>query len=87
MRKHAQSPRLKVELSQEQEHLAIRVKDWGIGFILGEQELPSQNSSRSIGLFSMQRRAEFLGGYFKVNSSLDKGTEIVVDIPWLSGEE
>jgi len=86
VRKHAQSPRLKVELSQEPEHLAVRVKDWGIGFILGEQELPSQNSSRSIGLFSMQRRAEFLGGYFKVNSSLDKGTEIVVDIPWLSEE-
>jgi len=87
VRKHAQSPRLKVELSQGQEHLAVRVKDRGIGFIPVEQELPSQNSSRSMGLFSMRRRAEFLGGTFKVNSSLGKGTEIMVDIPWLSEEE
>jgi len=87
VRKHAQSPRLKVELSQEQELLAVRVKDWGIGFIPAEQELPSQNSNRSMGLFSMRRRAEFLGGTFKINSSLGKGTEIIVDIPWLSEEE
>ena len=85
VRKHAKSPRLKVELSQEQDHLVIRVKDWGIGFIPDKPELPS--SGRSIGLISMRRRTELLGGTLKVNSSLGKGTEILVGIPWSADEE
>ena len=85
VRKHAKSPRLEVELRQEPERLVIRVKDWGIGFILDKEEPPSSN--RSMGLLSMRRRAEFLGGTLKINSSLGKGTEIMVDIPWLSEEE
>ena len=85
VRKHAKSPRLKVELSQEQDHLVIRMKDWGIGFIPAKQKLTS--SSRSIGLISMRRRTELLGGTFKVTSSLGKGTEILVGIPWLTEAE
>jgi len=82
VRKHAKSPRLKVGLSQENKRLMIRVKDWGIGFIPSKEE--STFTSRSMGLFSMRRRAEFLGGTLKINSFLGKGTEIVVDIPWLT---
>jgi len=85
VRKHAKSPRLKVELSREPDHLMIKVKDWGIGFIPAKQELPSSN--RAIGLISMRRRAELLGGTFKVNSSLGKGAEILVNIPWSADEE
>jgi len=85
VRKHAKSPKLEVELSQEQKRLVIRVKDRGIGFIADQQE-PS-SSKRCMGLFSMRRRAEFLGGTFKVNSSLGKGTEILVVIPWLTEKE
>jgi signal transduction histidine kinase len=85
VRKHAKSSKLEVELSQEQKRLVIRVKDWGIGFIADEPE--SSSSNRYMGLFSMRRRAEFLGGTFKVNSSSGKGTEILVVIPWLTEEE
>jgi two-component system sensor histidine kinase DegS len=79
VRKHAQSPRLEVEMSQKRKRLLIRVKDWGIGFIPDKPE-PSP-SDRSLGLLSMRRRAELLGGTFKINSALGKGTEIQVDIP------
>jgi len=85
VRKHAKSSRLQVELSQEEKQLMIRVKDWGIGFVPDKQEPSSSN--RSMGLWGMRRRAEFLGGTFEVNSSLGKGTEILVDIPWLASEE
>ncbi len=84
VRKHAQSPKLEVELRQEPERLVIRVEDWGIGFVPDKEE-PSP-ANRSMGLLSMRRRAEFLGGTLKVNASLGKGTEIMVDIPWLSEE-
>jgi len=85
VRKHAKSPKLEVELSQEQKRLMIRVKDWGLGFIPDKEELTSSN--RSMGLLSMRRRAEFLGGTFKINSCLGKGTEVLVGIPWLAEEE
>lgn len=81
VRKYAQSLKLEVELRRAPERLVIRVKDWGIGFIPGKEEPPSLN--RSMGLLSMRRCAEFLGATFKINSSLGKGTEIIVDIPWL----
>jgi signal transduction histidine kinase len=84
VRKHAKSPKLEVELRQEPERLVIRVEDWGIGFIPDKEELSPSN--RSMGLLSMRRRAEFLGGTLKVNAALGQGTEIMVDIPWLSKE-
>lgn len=85
VRKHAKSPRLEVEMSQKQKRLMIRLKDWGIGFTPDKQELSS--SKRSIGIMSMRRRAELLGGTFKISSAVGKGTEILVDIPWLGKEQ
>lgn len=85
VRKHAKSPRLEVKLTQAKKRLVIRVKDWGVGFIPDKQK--PRSSNRSLGLFSMRRRAEFLGGTFKINSSLSKGTKILVDIPWSTDEE
>jgi len=82
VRKHAQSPKLEVEMSQKRGHLLVRVKDWGIGFIPDKLEPSSTN--RSLGLLSMRRRAELLGGTFKINSALGRGTEIRVDIPCIS---
>jgi len=82
VRKHAQSPRLKVEMSQKQKHLLIRVKDWGIGFI--PDKLEPSSSNRSMGLLSMRRHTELLGGTFKISSALGKGTEIQVDIPCIT---
>jgi two-component system sensor histidine kinase DegS len=79
VRKHAQSPRLEVEMTHKGKHLVIGVRDWGIGFVPDELEPSSPNGS--MGLFSMRRRAELLGGTFKVNSALGKGTQIRVDIP------
>jgi len=82
VRKHAQSPRLEVEMSQKRKQLLIRVKDWGIGFI--PDKLEPSSSNRSLGLLSMRRRTELLGGTFKINSALGKGSEIRVDIPCIT---
>jgi len=80
VRKHAKSSKLEVELTREKERLVIRVKVRGIGFIPDKKE--PTFPIRSLGLYSMRRRAEFLGGTFKINSSLGAGTEIIVAIPW-----
>lgn len=80
VRKHAQSPRLEVEMNQKGKHLMVRVKDWGIGFRLDRLQL--SHSAGSLGLFSMRRRTELLGGTFNISAAPGKGTEITVDIPW-----
>lgn len=83
IRKHARAPRLELEMSQKQKRLLIRVKDWGIGFIL--QEEPS-SSSHATGFFIMRRCADFLGGNLKINSCPGIGTEILLEIPWQAEE-
>ena len=80
VRNHAQSSRLEIEMNQKGKRLLVRVKDWGIGFPLDKLE-PSPFSS-SLGLLSMRRRTELLGGIFSISTALGKGTEITVAIPW-----
>jgi len=80
IRKHARSPRLEIEMNQKGKRLLVRVKDWGIGFPPGKLE-PSPSGS-SLGLLSMRRRTELLGGTFSISTAPGKGTEITVDIPW-----
>jgi two-component system sensor histidine kinase DegS len=80
VRNHAQSPRLEIEMNQKGKRLLVRVKDCGIGFSLDKLK-PSPFDS-SLGLLSMRRRTELLGGIFNISTAPGKGTEITVDIPW-----
>jgi two-component system sensor histidine kinase DegS len=80
VRQHAQSPRLEVEMNQKGRCLLVRVKDWGIGF--PPDRLKSFSPNGSLGLLSMRRRTEFLGGTFNISTAPGKGTEITVNIPW-----
>lgn len=79
IRKHSQSQRVYIELTQEGNQLKALVKDWGIGFapdLLGQGV-----ASRGTGLRSMRRRAELLGGTLAIRSSPGWGTEVRLDIP------
>ena len=80
VRKHAQSTRLEVEMNQKGKRLLVRVKDWGIGF--PPDRLKSFAPNGSLGLLSMHRRTELLGGVFNISAAPGKGTEITVNIPW-----
>jgi len=80
VRKYAQSPRLEVEMNQKGKRLLVRVKDWGIGF--PPDRLKSFSPDGSLGLLSMRRRTELLGGTFNISTAPGKGTEITVNIPW-----
>jgi two-component system sensor histidine kinase DegS len=79
-RKHAQSPRLEVEMSQKGKRLLVRVRDWGVGIAPARLELSP--SGGCLGLLSMRRRTGLLGGNFNIATAPGRGTEITVDIPW-----
>jgi two-component system sensor histidine kinase DegS len=80
VRNHARSPRLEIEMNQKGKRLLVRIKDWGIGISLDKLKPSLFNSS--LGLLSMRRRAELLGGIFNISTAPGRGTEITVDIPW-----
>jgi two-component system sensor histidine kinase DegS len=80
VRKHACSPRLEVEMNQQGKRLLVRVRDCGIGFSL--DKLASSTLAGSLGLLSMRRQTELLGGTFSIATAPGKGTEIIANIPW-----
>jgi signal transduction histidine kinase len=79
VRKHANSRRMRIELSGTDGRLVAQVKDWGVGFNLKQHDLAA--TSQSTGLFSMRKRAELLGGTCAIRSTPGKGTEVRVEVP------
>ncbi len=79
VRRHANARRMRISLSQEEHRLVVQVKDWGRGFDLKQRDLSA--TDHGMGLFSMRKRAELLGGTCGIQSALGKGTTIRVDVP------
>jgi two-component system sensor histidine kinase DegS len=85
VRKHANSQKMRIELSRLPDRLVALIKDWGVGFDLSQQEaIPTRHSA---GLFSLRKRAELLGGACEVRSTPGQGTEIKVEVPLPRTEE
>lgn len=78
--KHANANNLKIVLEIKEEEVEINIKDDGTGFI-PQQYISSKHFSGHLGLISMKERAEILGGIFRIDSTLGKGTSIFVKIP------
>lgn len=73
--RHTQSPRIRVELSQEQETLKIEVRDWGAGFD------PANVGRYCFGLRSIRHRAALVGGSAEIRSVLGEGTRVIARLP------
>ena len=78
--KHAKSAtKATLDLSHNRNFLSLIVSNNGIGF--NKQTLDKTNPERGLGIRNMEDRAELLGGYLTVDSSLEKGTTVIVNIP------
>lgn len=75
--KHAQTQKVRVELSANDQRLLLSVQDWGRGF--DSADLDGKLSS--LGLVSMQERAGMLGGVCRIRSKAGEGTLVEVEIP------
>ncbi len=75
--KHAQTQRVRVELSAVDQSLLLRVQDWGRGFDAAEFE----GELSHLGLVSMRERAEMLGGACRIHSKVGEGTLVEVEFP------
>jgi PAS domain S-box-containing protein len=72
---HSKSKRVKVELSQQDDHLRIEVRDWGVGFKVDRVD------EGHFGLEGIHERAKVFGGRAVIKSAPRKGTDIVVELP------
>jgi two-component system, NarL family, sensor histidine kinase UhpB len=71
--KYAGTERIEINATVQNRQLELIVKDFGKGF---EQS----NTRRGNGLENMQHRAKESGGSLRINTAVDKGTEIVLSI-------
>lgn len=78
--KYSQSDRVRITLLQQKDRLRIEIRDWGVGFN------PKKVKEGSYGLTGIRERARLLGGKFRLNSAVGKGTRIVVELPLVEKE-
>ncbi len=75
--KHAQTQKVRVELSADDQRLLLSVQDWGRGF----DSADIQDEMKHFGLVSMQERAAMMGGVCRIHSKVGEGTLVEVEIP------
>jgi len=78
--KHALSAKhVILNIDKKSSSINMSISNDGIGF--NKQTLEQTNPERGLGLRNMVDRTELLEGFITVNSSIDKGTTVIVHIP------
>jgi signal transduction histidine kinase len=75
--KHAEATKASIQFTQHEDNLNIIVEDNGKGFDMTS----IKRTQHGMGLGTIEKRIEHLEGSFTVDSLLDKGTSILIDIP------
>ncbi len=84
IKKHAQAKNVQLSLDYNgTNELAISIKDDGKGFDLKEAQILASSGGKW-GLMGMGERASALGGTLAINSAPNRGTELIVRIPYSS---
>lgn len=76
--KHAEATKATIQLTQFENSLNIIVEDNGKGF---ETTINKEVEKKGIGLESIKKRIIHLEGTFSIDSTIGKGTTILIDIP------
>jgi signal transduction histidine kinase len=73
--KHARAGRVSVLLARKPGSVAAVIEDDGQGFD------PADTRDGGVGLIGMRERVGLLGGRLQIESSADRGTTLVVEVP------
>lgn len=82
--KHSEAARVQLTIRRSGTILDFIISDDGKGFISGAQ-LPDDTRPRGFGLTSLNERVHMLGGTLEIDSTLEKGTTVI--IKGLAGRE
>lgn len=80
--RHSEAKLVKVDLRTAKGNLRMKISDNGRGFG-ARKKVPAHGSER-LGLLGMRERAEMLGGSFRIDSVIEGGTTLQVEIPLAS---
>jgi hypothetical protein len=71
----SKSARVRLSLTQQDDHILVAVQDWGVGFD------PGKVAGNHFGLEGIRLRAQLFGGKVTVESNPGEGTRVAVDFP------
>ena len=78
---HTKAHNVSVVIKKQDDTISFSIEDDGKGFDV-KQALMKITIERGLGLASMAERVQMLGGVFKINSEIGKGTQIRFNIPF-----
>jgi signal transduction histidine kinase len=78
--KHAHCKNIVANLKMEDTLLQLFLKDDGKGFDT------NHTNTNGIGLANMKKRTEMIGGEFILESELNKGTKLTIEIPIINNK-
>jgi signal transduction histidine kinase len=74
--KHAKATEVTINLTKHDDSINLMVEDNGLGF-----DISQIRPRDTMGLHSIQKRVENLGGRVAIDSIINKGTTVIVDLP------
>jgi signal transduction histidine kinase len=75
---HGKPERIEIRVSFTKRDLTLEVRDDGVGFDLSDI---SSQEGRHYGLVGMRERVQSVGGRFRLESTMGKGTDVKIQIP------
>ena len=75
--KHAEANRIDVALNFDTRSVRLSIRDDGRGF-----DADRQVADGHFGLIGMRERAAQIGGVLTIQSALERGTQIAIDVPF-----
>src|SRR3990170_951295 len=82
--RHAEAKNAEVTISTQADSVVVEIADDGKGFDLHDVRA-SADSSRGLGLMGMEERISLLNGRLEINSKIDEGTSIRLEVPLPKG--
>jgi len=83
--KHANASMIKVKIKYIENKIFVVISDNGVGFNPDDTGLNINNNS-GFGLSTMRERVSLLSGDIDIQSKINKGTKVMVEIPILKEE-
>lgn len=79
--KHSNGSEIKIYIKNENKVLHIEVSDNGEGYFIDQILKPEENNNKGFGVSMMKERVALLSGEITIDSKINEGTKIIIDIP------
>ena len=85
--RHGDASIIQVVLRYEKNKISVKIEDDGKGFEMSSVDRNSRDDNSGFGLSMMKERVYLLSGDISIESTIDCGTKIVVEVPIKNKEE